>query len=36
MNVDIIENNKLITNNIKIKNEDTITTLLKRKISYLI
>ena len=35
MNVDIIENNKLITNNIKIKNEDTITTLLKRKISYL-
>ena len=35
MNVDIIENNKLITNNIKIKNEDTITTLLKREISYL-
>ena len=35
MNIDIIENDKLITNNIKIKNEDTITTLLKRKISYL-
>jgi hypothetical protein len=35
MNIDIIENDKLITNNIKIKNEDTITTLLKRKISFI-
>ena len=35
MNINIIENDKLITNNIKIKNEDTITTLLKRKISFI-
>ncbi len=35
MNIDIIENDKLITNNIKIKNEDTITTLLKRQLSFI-